>query len=102
MRGHVGTRDGRKGSAPLGREYVLTQTELDRTLFEFPFIRLQAGPFFDSGRIDDPSKQFGSGGWMRDVGIQAKIATIGRLKLILVYGRDLRGGGGVFYTSVSR
>jgi tetratricopeptide (TPR) repeat protein len=102
LRGHVGTRDGRKGSAPLGSEYALVQTEADRALLQLPFFRLQMGPFFDTGWIADPSRQFGSRGWMQDAGAQAKITAIGRVKLTLVYGRDLRDGRGVFYVAVSK
>ena len=102
LRGHVGTRDGRKGSAPLGSEYVLVQTDVDRTLWQVPFFRLQMGPFFDTGWIADPSRQFGSRRWMQDAGAQAKITAIGSVKLTLVYGRDLREGRGVFYAAVSR
>ena len=101
LRGHVGTRDGRKGSAPLGSEYALVQTEVDRTLWQIPFFRLQMGPFFDTGWIADPSRQFGSRGWMQDAGAQAKITAIGSVKLTLVYGRNLRDGRGVFYVAVS-
>jgi len=101
LRGHLGARDGRKGSAPLGSEYALSQTEVDRTLLQLPFFRLQVGPFFDAGWIADPSRQFGSRGWMQDAGAQAKITTIGSVKWTLVYGRDLREGRGVFYTAVS-
>ncbi|HXI43850.1 MAG TPA: tetratricopeptide repeat protein, partial [Bryobacteraceae bacterium] len=102
LRGHVGTRAGRKGSAPLGSEYALVQTEADRTLWQPPFFRLQMGPFFDTGWIADPSRQFGSRRWMQDAGAQAKITAIGSVKLTLVYGRDLREGRGVFYVAVSR
>ncbi|MGH9632347.1 MAG: hypothetical protein ACRD7E_28920, partial [Bryobacteraceae bacterium] len=101
LRGHTGTRDGHKGSGPLGREYTLFQSEVNRTLFEFAFLRLQAGPFFDTGRIADPSGQFGSRGWMQDAGLQAKIRTLGGVTWTFVYGRDLRDGRGVFYTAVS-
>lgn len=102
LRGHVGTRDGRKGSAPLGSEYALLQTEADRTLLQLPFFRLQMGPFFDTGSIADPSRQFGSRGWVQDTGAQAKITAAGSVQLTLVYGRDLREGRGVFYVALSR
>ncbi len=102
LRGHVGTRDGRKGSAPLGSEYTLIQSEVDRTLWQVPFFRLQMGPFFDTGWIADPSRQFGSGKWMHDTGVQAKITAIGSVKVTLVYGRNLREGRGVFYAAISR
>lgn len=102
MRGHVGTRDGRKGNAPLGTEYGIIQTELDRTIFRLPFVRLQAGPFLDTGRVGDPSGSFGSKLWMVDSGVQAKVKVMAGFTFALIYGRDLRQGRGVFYTSVSR
>ncbi len=102
LRGDVGTVNGRKGSAPMGREYALSQTDLKRRIFEAPFLRLDAGPFFDSGWIGDPSHQFGSRQWLYDTGIEGKLTTLGNVKLTVVYGRDLRDGRGVFYTAVSR
>jgi hypothetical protein len=50
--------------------------------------------------IRGPSGQFGSRGWLVDTGIAAKIVVAGGLSWSAVYGRDLRGGTGVFYTSV--
>ncbi len=102
FRGIAGTRDGLKGSAPLGTNYALVQTDVQRTWFRAPFVTLKAGPFFDTGRISGPSGQFGSQGWMQAAGIQVRIATFDRLSLKLVYGRDLRTGQGVFYTAVTR
>lgn len=102
LRGHVGTENGRKGNAPLGTEYVLLQAGFDRTVAQLPFLRLKAGPFFDAGWIAGPSNRFGSRGWMPDTGIQAKVIVAGGLTWSVVYGRDLRGGHGAFYTTVSR
>ncbi len=102
LRGHVGTRDGRKGSAPMGTRYLLLQTELDRTVFKLPFVRVQLGPFLDVGRIADSTGAFGSNGFLADPGVQAKVETAGSFTWSLVYGRDLRDGRGVFYTSVTK
>jgi len=102
LRGHLGARDGRKGTAPLGTEYSVFNTEVSGTVFKFPLVRVQLGPFFDSGRVGDPSGQFGSRGWMEDTGLRVKVKAPGNLTWTLVYGRNLRDGGGVFYTSVSR
>ena len=41
-------------------------------------------------------------GWLPDTGVQAKIRVMGGLTWSVVYGRDLRGGRGVFYTAVTR
>ncbi|HEX5431174.1 MAG TPA: hypothetical protein VFW83_04360, partial [Bryobacteraceae bacterium] len=98
FRGSLGARDGRKGTAPLGTEYALFQIDAYQTVFKFPFGRAQIGPFFDAGRIGDPSGEFGSDGWMFGTGLEAKIKLFGNLSWVLVYGRNLSGGG-AFYTS---
>lgn len=102
MRGRAGTRAGRKGSAPMGTEYGLLQSELDRTVLRLPLFRLQLGPFLDAGRVGDRWRAFGSRGWLVDTGVQAKIRAFGGFTWTVVYGRDLRGGRGVFYTAIAR
>ncbi len=102
LRGTVGTRDGRKGSAPVGTRYAVSQTDLSRKLFELPFLSGYLGPFFDVGAVGDPSHRFGSRGVLYDTGLQATVKTLGSVKLTLVYGRDIVNGRGVFYTAVSR
>ncbi|MBC7924807.1 MAG: tetratricopeptide repeat protein, partial [Bryobacteraceae bacterium] len=49
LRGHSGTRDGRKGNAPMGRNYFLSNWELDKNVFSNGLITLKLGPFLDSG-----------------------------------------------------
>ncbi|MBS1829934.1 MAG: hypothetical protein JST93_31840 [Acidobacteria bacterium] len=102
MRGHAGTRNGRKGSAPLGARYGIVQSEVDRTVLRFPLVRLQLGPFLDTGRITDPHGVFGSRTWLVDAGAQAKLRVLGGFTWAFVYGRDLRQGTGVFYTAIVR
>ncbi len=101
LRGHPGTLDGRKGRAPLGRRYLLSNSELHKTVYDGAFFRVQLGPFFDTGVIADPSGLFGSQKWLFDAGIQARVRVLGSVSVLLSYGRDLRSGTGVFYgTSV--
>ena len=101
LRGHSGTLDGRKGNAPLGRRYVLVNSELNKTMYDSAFFRIQLGPFFDNGAVADPSGLFGSQKWLFDAGVQARIRVLGDVSVVLSYGRDLRHGRGVFYgTSV--
>jgi hypothetical protein len=102
LRGRAGTRDGRKGSAPMGTRYVLQRNDLMRRLFRIPLVRIEAGPFFDTGWMSDPSGRFGSRRWLYDTGVQATIRTIGNVRFLAVYGRSLREGRGVFYTAVAR
>ena len=44
LRAHVGTRDGRKGNAPMGRSYFLSNWEIDKNVFSGSFIDLKLGP----------------------------------------------------------
>jgi hypothetical protein len=101
LRGHPGTLDGRKGRAPLGRRYLLLNSELYKTVYDAAFFRVQLGPFFDTGAIADPSGSFGSQKWLFDTGIQARLRVLGSVSVLLSYGRDLRSGTGTYYgTSV--
>lgn len=100
LRGHVGTQDGRKGNAPLGTDYALLQTEFDRRLARLRFLEFRLGPFFDAGRADGGGGSFAPDHWLFDAGAQVKLSVAGGLTWSFVYGRDLRGGQGVFYTSV--
>lgn len=102
LRAHVGTRDGRKGDAPLGRRYVLLNWELDKNLYKHALFTLQAGPFVDGGTVADDSGAFSSRRWLWDSGAQAKLRILGGITVTLVYGRDLRTGRNTFYTLVSR
>ncbi len=101
LRGHPGTLEGRKGRAPLGRRYLLLNSELYKTVYDGSFFRVQLGPFFDTGAIADASGLFASQKWLFDTGIQARLRVLGSVSVLLSYGRDLRSGTGVFYgTSV--
>ena len=102
MRGHPGLRDGEKGNAPLGPNYVLVNAETDKIVYRGAFFTLKAGPFLDSGDIYDSSGYFGSSRWLWDTGIQAKIRVLGSFEFVLGYGKDLRSGLNSFFTTVSR
>ena len=99
MRGHAGTTDGQKGRAPLGRRYLLVNSELYKTVYDRAFFRVQLGPFFDTGSIADPSRLFGSQKWLYDTGVVARIRVLGSVSVLLSYGRDLRDGKGTFYAT---
>jgi tetratricopeptide (TPR) repeat protein len=104
LRSHVGTRDGRKGSAPLGRNYLLSNWELDKNLYSNALLSLKVGPFVDSGRITGTStglSSLGSKTWLWDVGVQTKVRMLG-VGLAFSYGKDLRSGNNAFYISTFR
>lgn len=102
LRGHHGTTNGYKGAALLGGRYLLWNTELDKTVYHHPFLKLTAGPFLDAGTIHDSNGWFGSSGWRWDGGVQCKATLTGGLILAFSYGRNLQSGGDAFYWRIAR
>ncbi len=98
LRAHIGTRDGRK-AAPLGRNYLLENWELNKNLYANGIVKLQLGPFFDIGNITDPGTQLGSHIWLFDTGAQVKLRVFGS-GLVFSFGKDLRTGNNAFYVSM--
>jgi tetratricopeptide (TPR) repeat protein len=98
LRAHIGTRDGRKGSAPLGRNYFLENGELDKDLYANGLVKLQLGPFFDIGNIADPGTSLGSHNWLFDTGAQLKLRVFST-GVVFSYGKDLRTGNNAFYVT---
>ena len=96
LRAHIGTRDGRKGSAPLGRDYLLENWELNKNVYGNGLLHLQLGPFVDIGKISDPGTSLGSNQWLFDTGAQTKLRVFGT-GLVFSYGKDLRTGNNAFY-----
>jgi tetratricopeptide (TPR) repeat protein len=99
MRGHIGTRDGRKGSAPLGRNYFLSNWEADKNAYGNGIFTVKVGPFLDTGKITDSSAGLGSHQWLWDLGGQAKVRVFG-IGVVFSYGKDLRSGNNAFYVSM--
>src|SRR6266545_1775111 len=104
MRAHVGTRNGRKGGAPMGRDYLLSNWELDKKVYDNGLMRFKLGPFLDSGKITDSSNErggLGSQTWLWDLGAQAKVQALG-VGIVFSYGKDLRSGNNAFYLRFTR
>jgi tetratricopeptide (TPR) repeat protein len=102
LRGHAGTTDGRKGAAPLGRRYFLVNWEMDKNLYSNGLFTVKVGPFLDTGSVADSSGLFGSQRWQWDTGAQCKVRVLGSVTVMLIYGRDLRGGRNIFYGTAVR
>ena len=101
MRGHITTHGGRKGSGPLGRNYFLSNWEMDKNIFHDSFVTVKLGPFLDTGKISDPLSGLGSHRWLWDTGGQVKLKAFG-FGIALVYGKDLRtGNNAVFVTMLN-
>lgn len=101
MRAHIGTRGGRKGSAPLGRNYFLSNWETDKNLYSNGIMSVKLGPFVDTGKITDPDPQLGLPKWLVDLGAQVKLRVLG-VGVAVSYGKDLRTGNNAFYAMLGR
>lgn len=99
MHGHEGTRHGQKGSAPLGRDYVLANWETDKNVFSNGYLTVRLGPLLDVGKSWDTSEALGSHKWLFDTGGQAKLRVLG-VGVVLSYGKDLRSGNNAFFATV--
>ena len=100
LRAHIGTRHGEKGSAPLGRNYFLSNWESDKHVYSNGIFTVKLGPFLDTGKILDSSSTLGPHKWLFDLGPQAKLNVLG-VGVVVLYGKDLRTGNNAFYTDVT-
>jgi len=101
MRGHIATRDGRKGSGPLGRSYFLSNWEADKNVYRTGLLNLKLGPFVDTGKATDSLAGLGSHEWLWDAGGQLKVRMLG-FGVVLSYGKDLRSGNNAWWVSMLR
>ncbi len=100
LRGHIGTRDRQKGSAPLGYNYLLSSSDFYRRVYTNGLFTLQAGPLFDIGRMSAPTAGLSTRQWLLDTGVEAKLTVLGT-SVVITYGRDLRAGANAFYGTVA-
>src|SRR6185436_10297823 len=70
LRGHRGIRDGRKGAGPIGREFFLTNVDVQKNLFNRGFLKAAAGPFLDVARLRRSEPTF------VDAGIQLRVSLV--------------------------
>lgn len=97
LRGHKGTQDGRKGSAPIARDFLLLNGEIGKILYQNGFVKIKLGPFVDLGRAYHRSADFAPARWLVDTGLQCKVQVLSGVELVFSYGKDLRSGRNVFF-----
>jgi hypothetical protein len=102
LHGIAGTRGGRKGTAPMGREFVLWNLESNKSLYRNGLVAIQLGPLLDAGRIADSSEFFGSGGWLWDPGGALRVRILGSVGVIISYARDMPTHSHTFYVTLTR
>jgi len=102
LRAHIGTRNGQKGNAPLARDYLLSNWEVNKNLYANAWFRLRLAPFVDTGRAYDRADGFGGRQWLWDTGASVKLGVLGGVSLVFTYGKDLRTGKNTFYFTTTR
>lgn len=101
MRGHITTRDGRKGSSPIGNAYTLSNTDFYRRIYSNGLFAIHVGPLLDIGKMGAPTIGLSSDQWLFDAGIEARL-TVLHTSVVLSYGRDLRSGANAFFGTVAQ
>lgn len=101
LRGEIGTRDGRKGSAPLGTKFLLANSDLTRVVYSNGLIGIAAGPLFDIGRVGAPTTGLAPQEWLFSAGAQLRLSVLGT-SVVLTYGRDLRRGTNALYGAAAQ
>jgi tetratricopeptide (TPR) repeat protein len=101
LRGHSGVQDGRRGRAPLGRNYFLANLETDKIVYRHGLVTIALSPFLDIGRVTDPVADLGSRGWLYDTGMQVKFRVWG-FDFRVIYGKDLQTGRNAYFLTTGR
>jgi len=96
LRGHDSTIDGKRGSAPVGRRYILANVDLYKAIWHPTLIKIDAGPVLDIGRVWDQIAPREQGKILVDAGLQLRLGLPGGFQFVFSYARDLRGGSGAF------
>jgi tetratricopeptide (TPR) repeat protein len=99
LRGHVGTRDGRKGSAPMAQAFLLSNVEFTRRIFSNGLIDIKLGPFLDIAKPYRTLQPGASSTWLYDPGVALKIRVLGATTVTFTYGRNTNENRNAFYVS---
>ena len=102
LRGHAAVHAGKKGAAPMGRNFLLFNSEWDKNVYQGAIFGIKLGPFLDMGRVTDPAGMLGSRRWLIDSGVQLKLRVFGGLGITLSYGRGLVDGSNALHASALR
>ena len=96
LRGHVATENGRYGKSPMGTDFVLINSDIERRIWTLPILKdieIKGELFFDAAKVFDRHRVFKQAGWLFDAGVAARIQLPGT-DLVVLYGRSLNGGTG--------
>ena len=73
------------------RSFVVTNSDLQKTILNTGWLNVSAGPFVDSGKSSSGSR------WMADAGAEVRVRILGSLGMSFSYGKSLTDGRQSFF-----
>jgi tetratricopeptide (TPR) repeat protein len=109
LRGHTAADHGRYGRGPMGTDFVLVNTDIDRRLatiplfntLNIPFLTVKWELFFDGAKTWDRNRIFQQGKLLLDTGGGLRFETPTH-SFNLIYGRSLHDAKNVFFAYYER
>ncbi len=109
LRGHTASEHGKYGRGPMGTDFALVNTDIERRLatipffntVDIPFLVVKWNVFFDGAKTWDRNHIFQQSKLLLDAGGGLRFETPTH-SLNLVYGRSLREGRNVFFAYFER
>ena len=109
LRGHTAAEHGHYGNGPIGSDFALVNTDLERHLatiplfniLNLPFVTVKWNLFLDGAKTWDRNRVFQPSRLLLDTGGGLRFETPTH-SFNLTYGRSLRGGQNVFFAYVER
>ena len=83
LRAHPATVDGRKNASNSSRSFVITNWDVQKTVFNGPWFRISSGPFFDAGKSSLASH------WILDAGAELRFSILESVGVSLSFGKSL-------------
>jgi predicted double-glycine peptidase len=96
LRGHSATLDGRKRTLNAVRAFLITNSDIQKHIFDRGWFSLTAGPFVDTG------KSAVSPAWLVDAGLETRFSILHTIGFTFSYGRSLRDGQHAMFFRDSR
>jgi hypothetical protein len=94
LRGLVAVRDGRKGRAPVGRQYFVANFDFFRQVWRPGLMAVDMGALLDAGVVSQTVYGSWPRRWAVTPGVQIRVRAPNGFAVVFSYARDPRGGGG--------
>ncbi len=83
LRAHPAIVDGRKDASNTSRAFVITNSDVQKTLIDKAWFRISAGPFLDTGKSSVSRR------WLADTGVELRLSVLGSFGIKISYGKSL-------------